>query len=693
MKRNKLLALFLFGLMVLSSCGGGNSSSKGGISSSSLLPSVSTSNKVEPSTSSSVSIETSTSGSSTVSSSSKDEYTPTPMPNPDKNIYLIGAAVWGWSNYAKLTLMTDNIFYGTFDLKSSAEGFVITDQQNYNGLVFHDENNKNFTVSKYGTYNIYFTYDESKIDNTWKEAIEKSNTVVAYYKIELESSIEIEIEEDMMFINGPAVEGWGTYIPLFEDKETGIYSYIYGLKANGEGFTITNEEDNLNEVYHKEDGSNITVDHAGDYLIMFTYNDMSSDDTWTLVKDANNKEGYYKLEALFELPGTPEPGPTPDPDPDPEPNPDPNPSLGQLYIFGKATGSWKNAVALPEVEEGVYKVEINISASTEGFVICELSVLSDKTGFCLHDENGNNFQVTHSGLYELSITWNDMSQDESWKVAKEVNENEKGDAYYKLTPLFEINDDPTNPVIETLYVNGGNVGGWASYSQLDKVNDNLFEKTIPLSMSTDGFVITAQQNRNNDGIVFKPLDGVNFNIETAGNYKVSFSLVEQDDTWIEVADAKGNYEGSCYVKLEPVVETRTNLMKGENVSATVSSTSGDVKTADKVYDGQSADLNRWESEQGVDPQWIEIDLGDEHTVNGIDIQWYGAASAKTYTVEVSTNGVDWDVLEEITNTSTTRNRLDTLSFSDTTIRYIKITGTSRVATYGYSIGEIYVWGV
>lgn len=30
-------------------------------------------------------------------------------------------------------------------------------------------------------------------------------------------------------------------------------------------------------------------------------------------------------------------------------------------------------------------------------------------------------------------------------------------------------------------------------------------------MSTYGFVITAQQNRNNDGIVFKHLDGVNFN--------------------------------------------------------------------------------------------------------------------------------------------------------------------------------------
>lgn len=692
MKRNKILALCLLGIMILSSCGGGNSS-KGGVSSPSLIPSTSSSTKVEPSNSTSSPIAGSSSTSSTLSNSSSDKYVPTPMPNPDKNIYLIGASVWGWSNYAKLTLMTDNIFYGTFDLKSSAEGFVITDQQNYNGLVFHDENNKNFTVAKYGTYNVYFTYDETKIDDTWKTAIEKSNTVVAYYKFELESSVEIPIDEKMMFINGPAVEGWGTYIPLFEDEETGIYSYIYGLKANGEGFTITNAEDNLNEVYHKEDGSNITVSHAGDYLIMFTYNNMSNDDTWTLVKDANNKEGYYKLEALFDIPVTPEPDPDPNPNPDPDPDPDPDPTLGQLYMFGGALGSWENAIVLPEVEEGIYKTEINISASNEGFVICELDVLSNKEGFCLHDEEGNNFQVAHTGLYELSVTWNDMSQDEAWKVAKEVNENAKGDGYYKLIPLFEINENPENPVIETLFVNGGNVGGWSSYVQLTKTPEGLFEGKVTLAVSTDGFVITAQQNRNNDGVVFKPTDGVNFNIEKAGNYIISFSFEEQDENWIEVADAKGNYTGTCYVKLEEVVETRINLMQSGTVSVKVSSTNDDVKTADKVYDGQSADLNRWESQQGVDPQWIEIDLGAEHTINGLDIQWYGAASAKTYTIEISTDGVEWTVLEDVTNTNGSRNRLDTYTFTNATARYIKINGTSRVATYGYSIGEIYVWGV
>lgn len=701
MKKRNLLLSFLFGVIILSSCGGNNASKPSSISSSKEpVISQTSSSKPEPvkPSSSSKPIE----NSSTVSSPKEDEYKPTPMPNPDKSIYLIGAAVWGWSSYAKLTLMTDNIFYGTFDLKTSAEGFVITSQTNYDGYVFHDSNGANFKVSKYGTYNVYFTYDETKIDSTWKQASEKSNAVVAYYKFELESSIEVPIDEDMMFINGPAVEGWGTYIPLFED-ESGVYSYIYGLKANGEGFTITSEEDNEHLVYHKENGSNFTVSHAGDYRIMFTYNDMSNDDTWGLAKEQNNgKDGYYKFEPLFEIPGTeeptPEPDPTPDPDPKPEPDPtpDPNPgddvTLGQLYIFGGATGGWENKVVLPEVSEGVYQKELQLTASNEGFVVCELEVLSDKTGFCLHDENGENFKVKYAGAYELSITWNDMSNDSNWKVAKEVNGNDKGDAFYKLVPLFEIEENPENPTINTLYLNGVNVGGWNSYIQLNKVNDNLFVGEVNFSSSPDGFVITAQQNRNGDGLVFKHADGKNLNVESAGRYKVSFSLVEVDDTWFVVTDTKGNYDGECYVKIEPIIDTRTNLMLGNNVSAEASTTTGE-KTANKVFDGESGDLTRWESVQGVDPQWILIDLGSEHTVNEIEIQWYGAASAKTYTIEFAGEDGVWRTVEEATNTNGTRNRLDKVSISGETARYIRITGTSRVATYGYSIGELYVWGV
>lgn len=678
MKTSKLTLLALLSVFILAGCNSGNTSKSENSSSSKVSTS-----QVQPSSSTSTNNQTTTNSSSTssyidITTSSTGEV-PTPVPNPEQSIYLVGAAVWGWENYAPLTLMTDNIFYGTFDLKTTTEGFVITSQPDFNGLVFKTPSDSNLTVTKYGTYNVKFTYDETKIDDSWTKAKEKTDSAVGYYKIELVSAVDIPIDEEMMFICGPAIAGWGTYMPLFLDENTGIYSYIYGLTTNDQGFIITNAEDNTHYVYHNEDGSNMKAPYNGDYKVMFTYNDMSSDDSWTLIKEqGGNADGYYKLEPQFEIPDTP--------------GVDDNPiSENKLYIFGGATGGWQTAVELPEVSTGLYQAQINITNSVEGFVVCELSVLSDKSGFCLHDENGNNFQVDYSGLYELSITWNDMSSDSTWKVAKEVNSNAKGDAYYKLVPQFEINDDKEDPIISEIYLNGGNVGGWSSYVKLTKINDTLFQGVVNLSTSADGFVLTAQMSRVDTGVVFKNPDGKNINIEEAGSYTVSFSLIEQDDTWSEVTDTKGNYTKSCYIKLEKVVETRTNVILNGNASATTSTNKDDNRTGDKVFDGEVGDTNRWESVQGVDPQWIEIDLGSTYNISAIDIQWYGAASAKTYTIEVSIDGQEWTTLENVTNESTTRNRLDTFEFEETSVRYIKITGTSRVATYGYSIAEVYVW--
>ncbi len=675
MKTNKLAILALLGVFILAGCNGEKTSKN----SNSSPMNNSSSSQIQSSNNNSTSDKTTTSNSSTssyVDTTSSTGNSLVPMPDPEQSIYLVGAAVWGWSSYAQLTLMTDNVFYGTFDLKTTTEGFVMTSQTDFNGLVFKTASDSNFTVTKYGTYKVMFTYDDTKIDNTWTEAKEKNNAAVGYYKIELVSSIEIPIDEEMMYICGPTLAGWGTYLPLFLDEDTGIYSYIYELTNNNQGFIITNAEDNTHYVYHNEDGSNMKVLYSGEYKVMFTYNDMSADSSWTLIKEqGNNADGYYKLEPQFEIPGQ-----------DDKPN-----TSNKLYIFGEATGSWQSPVELPEVTTGLYQAKINITNSVEGFVVCELSILADKSGFCLHDEKGNNFQVTHSGLYELSITWNDMSNDSTWKVAKEVNSNAKGNAYYKLEPQFEIEDNKEDVVINELYLNGGNVGGWSSYVKLTKVTDTLFQSEVNLASSTDGFVVTAQMSRADTGVVLKNPNGKNLNIEKAGNYTVSISLDVQDDTWIEITDAKGNYKKSAYIKLEEVIDTRNNVILNGNTSATTSSNKDDTRTGDKVFDGEIGDTKRWESVQGVDPQWIEIDLGSTYDINGIDIQWHGAASAKTYTIEVSIDGEAWTTLKDVTNESTTRNRLDKYEFGETSVRYIRITGTSRVATYGYSIAEVYVW--
>ena len=676
MKRKLLTLISLFALVA---CGGGNDTKSQGLGNSSSSTIInSSSNVVSTGDKVSSNAQSTSSQISSSSSSFVSEENLTPVPNPEIELYLIGAAVWGWSNYAPMTYYTDNIYRTTLDLKTTNEGFVITSERSFNGMVFHTDKDTNFTVGKYGTYTVYFTFDVTKTDSTWTKATEKTNSKEGYYKIALDSAVEVPIDEAMVFVSGASLSGWGTYLPLFQDEETGYYTYIYGLTTNGEGFIFTSHEDNTHAVYHEDDNTNITVQYAGDYQFLFTYEDMYNDLSWTILKDDNGgQDAYYKLIPLFEIPEIPEPGPTPPVVEKKDP----------LYIFGAAVGSWENYVELPAGEDEIYTMQINLSTSQEGFVICELSVLSDKTGFCLHDEKGNNFTVAYAGLYELSITWNDMSGDSSWKVAKEVNSNAKGDAYYKLTPLFEIVE--TEAKVEKIYLNGPNVGGWDSYLELSKVNDNLFEGTVNLAANADGFVITAQKSRGAADIVFKLTNGNNLNIENAGKYTVSLSLVKQDDTWTELSDTKGNYKELVYLKLEEIVETRTNLVN-TNTTAEASSTTG--KTADKAIDGKLGNDNRWESTQGVDPQWIVIDLKDVYQITGIDIQWYGNAEAKDYTIEVSTDGVNWDVIKTITGGADQKDRLDQFTFEATSARFVKINGTARVKTWGYSINEIYIWG-
>ncbi len=355
-----------------------------------------------------------------------------------------------------------------------------------------------------------------------------------------------------------------------------------------------------------------------------------------------------------------------------------------MYIFGDVfEDGWNVATKLPMTAKDTYELTTDFNKGT--FIICDVNDMK-ATNSKLKNEKGKNFEISVAGNYTLKITRNDMSADSSWTKTTEVNDVNLATAYYQLTPNFVI--------INELYLNGGNVGGWSSYVKLIKVNDTLFQSEVNLASSTDGFVVTAQESRTaTTDVVFKSVDGKNLNIEKEGKYKVSISLIAQDETWTEIVDCKNNYRDSIYLKLVEVAETRTNVIYNGNTSATTSSTNGTKKTGDKVFDTVAdKDANRWESVHGVDPQWIEIDLGSAYNINGIDIQWYGSASAKTYKIEVSIDGETWTTLKDVTNASTTRNRLDSHEFEETSVRYIKITGTSRTSTYGYSIAELYVWG-
>ncbi|MDD3079828.1 MAG: discoidin domain-containing protein [Paludibacter sp.] len=141
-----------------------------------------------------------------------------------------------------------------------------------------------------------------------------------------------------------------------------------------------------------------------------------------------------------------------------------------------------------------------------------------------------------------------------------------------------------------------------------------------------------------------------------------------------------NSELSATATVE-VLPTNDNL----SITGTATASSG---TADAAIDNAAG--TRWESEQGVDPQWIMIDLGERKHITDILISWE-AANAKDYMIETSIDGNSWTTLEDKTDMPEGA-RVDRYYDLDVNARFVKLTGTSRNLTYGYSIWEFKIFG-
>ena len=106
-----------------------------------------------------------------------------------------------------------------------------------------------------------------------------------------------------------------------------------------------------------------------------------------------------------------------------------------------------------------------------------------------------------------------------------------------------------------------------------------------------------------------------------------------------------------------------------------------------AVDGNSG--SRWESE-AKDPQWICIDLGGNFKIKKVKLKWEGAG-AEVYNIQLSKDGNKWGNIAEVTDGKGGETR--ELDCDETvTGRYIRMYGTKRVTTYGYSIFDFEVYG-
>ncbi len=97
----------------------------------------------------------------------------------------------------------------------------------------------------------------------------------------------------------------------------------------------------------------------------------------------------------------------------------------------------------------------------------------------------------------------------------------------------------------------------------------------------------------------------------------------------------------------------------------------------------------WTS-SSFDPQWYLVILDKPYDIRQVVLNW-DVNSAKDYRIDVSVNGVAWTTVLAKTNMPAGA-RLDTLDTQGAQARYVRMFGTARTTTNGYSINEFELYG-
>lgn len=118
-------------------------------------------------------------------------------------------------------------------------------------------------------------------------------------------------------------------------------------------------------------------------------------------------------------------------------------------------------------------------------------------------------------------------------------------------------------------------------------------------------------------------------------------------------------------------------------NAVASSVQGEGYEAVKATDGNWG--SRWSSDFS-DLQWIYVDLGSARSVSRVCITWEDAYG-KSYRIQISNDATSWT---DVYSTTQGNGGIDEINISPVDARYVRIYGTERGTSYGYSIWELEV---
>lgn len=133
-------------------------------------------------------------------------------------------------------------------------------------------------------------------------------------------------------------------------------------------------------------------------------------------------------------------------------------------------------------------------------------------------------------------------------------------------------------------------------------------------------------------------------------------------------------------------EAATETLLSQGKPATSSSNELSSLGPGNAVDGNTG--TRWASAEGVDPQWLRVDLGATKSVTHVNLLWE-AAYGKSYQIQTSADGSAWT---NIYTTTTGNGATDDLTGLSGAGRYVRVLGTARGTSYGYSLFEFKVYG-
>jgi len=101
-------------------------------------------------------------------------------------------------------------------------------------------------------------------------------------------------------------------------------------------------------------------------------------------------------------------------------------------------------------------------------------------------------------------------------------------------------------------------------------------------------------------------------------------------------------------------------------------------------------FSRWQAGSSSS-QWVQLDMGRVDTINSIIIHWGNKAYAKQYSVQASSDLINWSVLKQVVGGTGGTNYVETLSGLQGVGRYLDFLLQAE-ENGAYSIAEIYVYG-